>query len=81
MPGLRIAVLGKPRVTRDDGSPVELGSAKATALLLYLATTGERHSRPALAGLLWGDLPEDGARANLRLALTKLRRVPTTTSR
>lgn len=75
MPGLRIAVLGKPRITRDDGSPVELGSAKATALLLYLATTGERHSRSALAGLLWGDLPEEGARANLRLALTKLRRV------
>jgi DNA-binding SARP family transcriptional activator len=75
LPGLRIAVLGKPRVTRDDGSPVELGSAKATALLLYLATTGERHSRPALAGLLWGDLPEEGALANLRLALTKLRRV------
>jgi len=75
LPGLRIAVLGKPRVTRDDDSPVELGSAKATALLLYLATTGERHSRSALAGLLWGDLPEDGARANLRLALTKLRRV------
>jgi DNA-binding SARP family transcriptional activator len=75
LPGLRIAVLGKPRITRDDGSPVELGSAKATALLLYLATTGERHSRSALAGLLWGDLPEEGARANLRLALTKLRRV------
>ena len=75
MLGLRIAVLGKPRVTRDDDSPVELGSAKATALLLYLATTGERHSRSALAGLLWGDLPEEGARANLRLALTKLRRV------
>ena len=75
LPGLRIAVLGKPRVTRDDDSPVELGSAKATALLLYLATTGERHSRSALAGLLWGDLPEEGARANLRLALTKLRRV------
>src|SRR5918994_5474850 len=73
--GLRIAVLGKPRITREDGSPVELGSAKATALLLYLATTGERHSRSALAGLLWGDLPEEGARANLRLALTKLRRV------
>jgi predicted ATPase/DNA-binding SARP family transcriptional activator len=75
LPGLRIAVLGKPRITREDGSPVELGSAKATALLLYLATTGERHSRSALAGLLWGDLPEEGARANLRLALTKLRRV------
>jgi predicted ATPase/DNA-binding SARP family transcriptional activator len=75
LPGLRIAVLGKPRVTRDDHSPVDPGSAKATALLLYLAVTGERHSRSALAGLLWGDLPEEGARANLRLALTKLRRV------
>ena len=75
MPGLQIAVLGKPRITRDDRSPVDPGSAKATALLLYLAVTGERHSRSALAGLLWGDLPEEGARANLRLALTKLRRV------
>jgi predicted ATPase/DNA-binding SARP family transcriptional activator len=75
LPGLRIAVLGKPRITRDDRSPVDPGSAKATALLLYLAVTGERHSRSALAGLLWGDLPEEGARANLRLALTKLRRV------
>jgi DNA-binding SARP family transcriptional activator len=75
LPGLRIAVLGKLRITGEDGSPVELGSAKATALLPYLATTGERHSRSALAGLLWGDLPEEGARANLRLALTKLHRV------
>jgi DNA-binding SARP family transcriptional activator len=75
LPGLRIAVLGRPRIERDDRSPVEPGSAKATALLLYLAVMGGRHSRSALAGLLWGDLPEEGARANLRLALTKLRRV------
>jgi DNA-binding SARP family transcriptional activator len=37
--------------------------------------TGTGHSRSALAGLLWSDLPEATARANLRLVLTKLRRV------
>ena len=36
--------------------------------------TGTAQSRSALAGLLWSDLPEATARANLRLALTKLRR-------
>ena len=36
--------------------------------------TGTTQSRSALAGLLWSDLPEATARANLRLALTKLRR-------
>jgi DNA-binding SARP family transcriptional activator len=58
-----------------DGRPLlGLASAKATALLVYLAVTGTAHSRSALAGLLWSDLPEATARANLRLALTKLRR-------
>ena len=58
-----------------DGRPVAgLASAKATALLVHLAVTGTAQSRSALAGLLWSDLPEETARANLRLALTKLRR-------
>lgn len=56
------------------GPLVGLASAKARALLAYLAVTGMAQSRSALAGLLWSDLPEEPARTNLRLVLTKLRR-------
>jgi DNA-binding SARP family transcriptional activator len=71
---LRVRVLGGTELTLGARQPVELASAKATALLVYLAVTGAGHSRSALAGLLWSDLPEPSARANLRLVLTKLRR-------
>jgi DNA-binding SARP family transcriptional activator len=72
---LRVRVLGGAELTVSGRPLVELASAKATALLVYLAVTGRGHSRSALAGLLWSDLPETTARANLRLVLTKLRRV------
>jgi len=68
-------VLGATELAVDGRPLVGLASAKATALLVYLAVTGTPQSRSALAGLLWSDLPEATARANLRLALTKLRRV------
>jgi TolB-like protein/Tfp pilus assembly protein PilF len=46
------------------------------ALLAYLAMRAdEPTSRDHLAGLLWGDSANDQARANLRQALTQLRRV------
>ena len=70
-PGIR----GLLRYRQETGRPIsELASAKAMALLPYLAVTGTGQSRSALAGLLWSDLPEPTARANLRLVLTKLRR-------
>jgi DNA-binding SARP family transcriptional activator len=72
---LRVRVLGGAELAVSGRPLVELASAKATALLVYLAVTGTGHSRSALAGLLWSDLPEATARANLRLVLTKLRRV------
>jgi predicted ATPase/DNA-binding SARP family transcriptional activator len=72
---LRVRVLGSTELAVDGRPLVGLASAKATALLVHLAVTGTAQSRSALAGLLWSDLPEATARANLRLALTKLRRV------
>jgi predicted ATPase/DNA-binding SARP family transcriptional activator len=72
---LRVRVLGGAELAVSGRPLVELVSTKATALLVYLAVTGSGHSRSALAGLLWSDLPEQTARANLRLVLTKLRRV------
>lgn len=53
---------------------VGLASTKAKALLIYLAMTAAAQSRSTLAGPLWSDLPEEAARTNLRLVLTKLRR-------
>jgi predicted ATPase/DNA-binding SARP family transcriptional activator len=71
---LRVRVLGATELAVDGRPLVGLASAKATALLVYLAVTRAAQSRSTLAGLLWSDLPEATARANLRLALTKLRR-------
>lgn len=71
---LQLFVLGKPRILLDNQPLVDLVSVKAQALLFYLAVTGKEYSRSALAGLLWGDLSEESARANLRLTLSKLRK-------
>ena len=70
-PVLALAVLGMP-VVRFGGVVTPL-PAKSQALLVYLAMTGKRVRREALADMFWGDTGEDGARANLRLALSKLR--------
>ncbi len=56
--------------------PVEgFVSRKAQALLVYLAVTGRAHFRDALAGLLWGESPEERAAGNLRVVLSNLRRL------
>jgi DNA-binding SARP family transcriptional activator len=71
---LQVRVLGGAELSVSERPLVGLASAKAAALLFYLAVTGAAHSRSALAGLLWSDLPEPTARANLRVVLTKVRR-------
>lgn len=70
---LTLRLLGKPQV--ELGGTVVGGfiSAKAQALLFYLAVSGRPHSRKTLAGLLWGDMPEAQAGKNLRNALSNLR--------
>ena len=57
-----------------DGTPVSppLG-AKTLGLLAYLAVEAGPHRREELTALLWGDSPEEKARASLRQALTHLR--------
>ncbi len=73
--GLRIALLGAPSVS-SGGAPLRgFVSAKVQALLFYLFVTRRPHSRSALAALLWGDMPESDARANLRVALVNLRQI------
>jgi DNA-binding SARP family transcriptional activator len=61
-------------LTTAEGAPVHppLG-AKPLALLAFLALERGPHSREQLTALLWGDYPDDKAKASLRQALTHLR--------
>src|SRR4051794_38973695 len=76
MARLTLSLLGG-FVVAVDGVPVAgFDTDKTRALLAYLAVEAARpHSREALAGLLWSELPEDAARRNLRNSLYKLRQV------
>jgi len=70
---LKIWLFGPPRIELD-GTPVEVDTRKAIALLAYLTITGRPHGRDALAALLWPDLNQDRARAALRRTLSALRK-------
>ena len=70
---LDLALFGGLRIRRGGVPLTGFHSRKVPALLAYLAVTGQPQPRAALADLLWGELPESAARANLRQALTNLR--------
>jgi len=70
---LRLCLLGSFQLESDAGR-IRLPTRKAEALLAYLAVHAEAHSREKLAALLWGDFPDEQARASLRNALTMLRK-------
>src|SRR5574337_741929 len=74
MARLSLSLLGPPKITLN-GQPVSgFAYNKARALLIFLAVEADRpHSRDALVGLLWPDLPDSSARTNLRQALANLR--------
>ena len=71
MSGLKIFLLGPPRVELAD-SAVDIQRRKALALLVYLAVTGQPHSRDALATLFYPDHSQSRARAYLRRDLAVL---------
>ena len=70
---LRLSLLGKPKIEYND-QPLDLTSVKGQALLAYLVVNRQAHSRSALAGLLWSDMPEEDARTNLRVTLSQLKK-------
>jgi DNA-binding SARP family transcriptional activator len=74
MPVFVLRLCGDVLLTSDDGTPVEppLGS-KTLALLAFLALERGPHRREEVTALLWGEYPEDKAKASLRQALTHLR--------
>lgn len=71
MSHLALYLFGPPRMERD-GVVVNVDTRKAVALLAYLAVTRQRHSRDALAGLLWPEYDQPHARATLRRTLSAL---------
>jgi DNA-binding SARP family transcriptional activator len=73
MSSIQIFFFG-PAEFRCDDRHVELRSAKATALLAYLAVTGTPVSRDRLTDLLWPQSLPDAARKNLRNTLWAIRK-------
>lgn len=69
---LEMTLLGRPQIKLNKVL-LEVNANKALALIYYLAATGRPHSRQALAALLWSDLPEEAARRNLRVELTRIK--------
>ena len=73
MSKLRLALLGAPEFELE-GEQFKPGIRKNTALLAYLAVTGEIHTRDALIALLWPDHDPSYARAGLRRNLSTLKK-------
>lgn len=73
MKSARLFFLGVSQFERA-GKPVQLTSAKAIALLGFLAVNREPQTRERVLGLLWAESPDDAARKNLRNALWAIRK-------
>ena len=75
MTRIDLRFLGGFEVRLSHGSPLTVPTRKAQGLLAYLALPcGVAHPRDKLAALLWGDMREGQARANLRQTLFMLRK-------
>lgn len=69
----RLSLLGTPEFyNAETGEKIKLGYAKLVLLLAYLALEPRAHTRESLADLLWPELNEHDAKANLRRALFNL---------
>jgi DNA-binding SARP family transcriptional activator len=75
MGGLTIRTLGQLHFEQDGNLITDQLPVKGRALLVYLAVTGQTQTRETLAGLLWSEMPDEAARTNLRVMLSKLRKV------
>lgn len=73
MTAIQLRFLGPPQLARDE-RPVALSSAKAVALLAYLAMARRPQSRERLLGLLWATSATEAAQKNLRNTLWAIRK-------
>ncbi len=74
-PQLSVTLFGPPTIV-ISGRQVEAKRRKAVALYCYLAVTGQKHSRDALATLFWPEASQRRARASLRSTLWSLNKTP-----
>jgi predicted ATPase/DNA-binding SARP family transcriptional activator len=72
---LTVTLFGNPSLALDGVVVRGFISAKAAALLYYLAATGRAHRRESLAALLWPESDHAQALKNLRDVLSNLRRL------
>ena len=72
---LKFSLLGRVQITLDQQAVTGFASEKELLLLCYLLLNPGQHSRPQLAGLLWGEMSEARARANLSTAVYNLRQL------
>lgn len=71
---LHLKLLGPPSLSIDNEEIFGFRSAKAQALLYYLAATSKSHRRSFLANLFWPDVSEAKANSSLRVTLSSLRK-------
>ena len=75
MTDLKVRLLGQFSVSLENTPSTSFASDKVRALFAYLITEVHcPHRREVLANLLWSDQPEETSRANLRRALSNLRK-------
>lgn len=74
-PALQIRLLGSAEILHDGEPVAGFRSAKAQALLYYLAAVGRSVTRATLVGLFWADQAEHQARTNLNQTISNLRKV------
>lgn len=71
---LELSFLKRPFVTLHKQPITGFVSDKVIGLLAYLALNGGEQSRERLATLLWGEMPDNRAKANLRQALHNIQK-------
>ncbi len=72
---LQITLFGAPQIYRGQKYVDGFITNKVLALFCYLAVTRQPHTRDALAGMFWAEMPNTDARTNLRKALSNLRKL------
>jgi DNA-binding SARP family transcriptional activator len=72
---LQMRLLGAPQLWWHGTDLARTLPDKHQALLYVLGVEGQPVARTTLTRLLWGEWPDEAARANLRVALSQLRRV------
>lgn len=72
MKALKISLLGRPLFQMGSRQVDGFVSDKALILFAYLVLEPGTQAREKLAGLFWGDMAPDRARANLRMAVYNL---------